>query len=83
MGTLLALIPFRWWLYAGAGVALLTLAYCGVAKLEERGADKLQTQIDNQNRSAADAAANARSTRRACVDGGGRWDVTDGSCHAQ
>lgn len=46
----------------------------------QRGHSAATTIIQNQDRSAVDAANEASANRRYCVDAGGLWDVTTGQC---
>ncbi|OCC05094.1 hypothetical protein BA190_09265 [Labrys sp. WJW] len=76
----MGLISVRGWLIIVAVVVVVGfLGWIATALLEAGGQREL-TRIEKQDRSAVDAAAKARNTRRACVDAGGVWDTSTGKC---
>lgn len=61
--------------------AVVAAAYFGwKTHVYNNGWNAAIAAIAAQDKNAVEAARAARNTFRACVDGGGVWDVTNGKC---
>lgn len=75
-------LPIVWQLaIAAGGIAAVGGGYAyWHHKVDQRGYDRAIAEITHQDTEAVNAALQARARRRACIDGGGVWDVTTGQC---
>ena len=83
MLSALAFIPIRVWLIGACAVAALTAGGVFIHHVKQQAAEEAVQRIEQQDRKDIDAASQARSVRRACVDGGGVWDTASGKCQGR
>ena len=77
---MMALIPARAWAFGigfAAVVAALSLLY---GHVKERGRAEVRQEIERKDQEAVDAARDARSPVRRCIDDGGVWSTASGEC---